>query len=158
VFVNNFTIEIRLPHAYNPAMELNWIGAAAAAATFLGVWVGHVSVRKIERAVERIWIPATLALLFGLGLELASFLTSSLILSTICGILGVTLLWDALELAVRQPKRVKEGYAPANPKNPRHAQILVTHPKATTFDWLDRDPRGAPYSRSELDSARERAA
>jgi hypothetical protein len=80
-------------------MEMNWLGLASAVATFLGVWIGHVSVRKIERQVERIWIPATLALLFGLGLEIASFRTSSLILSTICGILGVTLLWDALELA-----------------------------------------------------------
>jgi hypothetical protein len=139
-------------------MELNWIGPSAAAATFLGVWIGHVSVRKIERAVERIWIPVTLALLFGLGLELVSFLTSSLILSTICGILGVTLLWDALELAVRQPKRVKEGHAPANPNNPRHGQILATHPKATTFDWLDRDPRGAPYSPSDSEPAREGTA
>lgn len=139
-------------------MPLNWIGLAAAAATFVGVWIGHVSVRKIEREVERIWIPSTLALLSGLGLELASFLTSSLILSTICGILGVTLLWDALELAYRQPKRVKEGYAPANLNNPRHAQILASHPKATTFDWLARDPRGAPYTRAERESIEERPA
>jgi hypothetical protein len=137
---------------------MNWLGLASAVATFLGVWIGHVSVRKIERQVERIWIPATLALLFGLGLELASLLTSSLILSTIFGILGVTLLWDSLELAYRQPKRVKEGYAPANPNNPRHAQILATHPQATAFDWLDRDPRGTAYTPAELESIRERAA
>lgn len=139
-------------------MEINWLGPASAAATFFGVWIGHVSVRKIEREVTRIWIPSTLALLFGLGLELASFLTSNLILSTICGILGVTLLWDALELAVRQPKRIKHGHAPANPHNPRHAQILATHPTATTIDWLNRDPRGAPYSSAELDSMKERSA
>jgi len=139
-------------------MEINWIGLASAGATFFGVWLGHVSVRKIEREVTRIWIPATLALLSGIGLELASFWTDSLIPSTICGILGVTLLWDALELAVRQPKRIKEGYAPANPKNPRHTQILSTHPKATTINWLDRDPRGMPYSKDELISIKKRPA
>ena len=139
-------------------MEMNWLGLASAAATFLGVWIGHVSVRKVERQVERIWIPAVLALLIGLGLELASLLASSLILSTIFGILGVTLLWDALELAYRQPKRVKEGYAPGNPNNPRHAQILAAHPNATALDWLDRDPRGTAYTRTELESIRERAA
>ena len=131
-------------------MEINWIGIASASATFFGVWIGHVSVRKIEREVEHIWIPATLALLFGIGLVLASFLTSSLFLSTICGILAVTLLWDTLELGVRQPNRIKHGHAPANPNNPRHAEILATYPTATTIDWLDRDPRGYPYTVDEL--------
>ena len=139
----------------NLNMAINWIGLAAAAATFLGVWIGHVSVRRIERDVVRLWIPSTLALLSGLGLELASFLTPSLIFSTICGILGVTLLWDALELGYRQQKRVKEGHAPANRNNPRHAQILAEHPSATTIDWLDREPRGTPYTKEELGSLEE---
>jgi hypothetical protein len=136
-------------------METNWLGPASAAATFFGVWIGHVSVRKIEREVERIWIPTSLALLLGIGLLIASFLTSSLILSTICGILAVTLLWDALELAVRQPNRIKHGHAPANPHNPRHAKILLTHPDTTTIDWLDRAPRGFPYSKEELASLKD---
>lgn len=136
-------------------MEMNWLGLASAFATFFGVWIGHVSVRKIEREVTRIWVPSTLALLSGIGLELASFLTSNLILSAICGILGVTLLWDALELAVRQPNRIKEGHAPANPNNPRHAQILKDYSNATIIDWLERDPRGEPYSSEELASMRE---
>jgi hypothetical protein len=136
-------------------MELNWLGPASAAATFFGVWIGHVSVRKIEREVERIWIPSTLALLLGIGLLTASFLTSNLILSTICGILAVTLLWDALELAVRQPARVKHGHAPANPNNPRHAKILTNYPEATAIDLLDRDPRGFPYSNEELASLKK---
>lgn len=138
-------------------MEINWLGLASAGATFLGVWIGHVSVRKIEREVTRIWIPAMLALSLGLGLELASLLSRNLILSTICGILGVTLLWDALELAVRQPKRIQHGHAPANPNNPRHAEILATHPQATTVDWLDRDPRGTPYTSDELKTMQEQA-
>ena len=138
-------------------MEMNFIGPAAAAATFFGVWLGHVSVRKIERAVERIWIPAAIAFTLGMGLELASLWTDNMVIAAMCGILGVTLLWDSLELAVRQPRRIREGHAPANPNNPRHAQILAAHPQATTLDWLDRNPRGQPYSADELQAMREKA-
>ena len=137
-------------------MEINLIGIASAAATFFAVWLGHVSVRKIEREVERIWIPAALALVLGIALELVSLRTDNMIASMICGILGVTLLWDSLELAVRQPRRVEEGHAPANPNNPRHARILATHPQATTLDLLERDPRGYPYSADELLAIREK--
>lgn len=130
-------------------MDINLVGLASAAATFLGVWIGHVSVRKIEREVERIWIPSALALLLGTGLELLSLWTSSRALSTFCAILGVTLLWDALEFH-RQQNRIREGHAPANPRNPRHARILAAYPKATTTDWLDRDPRGEPLSTEDV--------
>lgn len=140
---------------YNHIMDINWLGLASASATFFGVWIGHVSVRKIEREVERIWIPTTLSLLLGIGLLSASFLTPNLILSTICGILAVTLFWDALEFGIRQPNRIKHGHAPANPSNPRHAKILATHPNATTVDLLERDPRGTPYSEDEIRSMKE---
>ncbi|HND90357.1 MAG TPA: DUF4491 family protein [Anaerolineales bacterium] len=138
-------------------MQINLIGPAAALATFLGVWLGHVSVRKIERETVHLWKPTVIAILLSAGFGTASFLTSSLPLSAICGILSVTLFWDALEIAVRQPKRIKHGHAPANPKNPRHAKILAEYPEATTIDWLDRDPRGAPYSAAELASIKESA-
>ena len=138
-------------------MELNLIGLASAIPTFFGVWLGHVSVRKIEREVERIWIPSTVSLLLGIGLELTSIWASSRNLSTICGIVGVTLLWDSLEF-YRQERRITKGHAPANPNNPRHARILGAHPSATTFDWLARDPRGVPYSSDELNLMKERTA
>ncbi|HNA53893.1 MAG TPA: DUF4491 family protein [Anaerolineales bacterium] len=138
-------------------MQINLIGPAAALATFLGVWLGHVSVRKIERETVHLWKPTVIAILLSAGFGTASFLTSSLPLSAICGIFSVTLFWDALEIAVRQPKRIKHGHAPANPKNPRHAKILAEYPEATTIDWLDRDPRGAPYSAAELASIKESA-
>lgn len=131
-------------------MEINLVGLAAALATFFGVWLGHVSVRKIEREVVRLWIPTLIALVLGLGLWFASTLTSSLPLSAASGILGVTLLWDALEIAIRQPKRIQHGHAPANPNNPRHAKILAEHPEATTVDLLDRDPIGRPYTAQEI--------
>jgi hypothetical protein len=130
-------------------MEINLIGLACAAATFLGVWIGHVSVRRIEREVGRIWIPSAFALIFGIGLEIASLWTSSRALSAFLAILGVTLLWDALEFH-RQQNRIRHGHAPANPKNPRHVRILAAYPTATTIDWLDRDPIGNPISQDEL--------
>ena len=137
-------------------MNINLIGLAAAFATFFGVWLGHVSVRKIERETVNLWIPALSALTLGTGFEIASFLISSLPLSAICGILGVTLLWDSFEF-YRQQKRIKHGLAPANPNNPRHAKILAEYPNATTFDWLDRNPRGSAYSPAELASMKEGA-
>jgi len=138
-------------------MQINFVGLAAAVATFLGVWLGHVSVRKVERETVHLWKPTVIALVLSAGFGAASFLTSSLPLSAICGILSVTLLWDALEIAVRQPKRIKHGHAPANPNNPRHASILAEYPEATTIDWLNRDPRGTPYSPAELASIKESA-
>ena len=135
-------------------MEINLIGLASAAATFFGVWIGHVSVRKIEREVERIWLPSALALLFGSGLEVASLWTSSRALSAFLAILGVTLLWDALEFH-RQQIRIRHGHAPANSKNPRHMRILKAYPAATTIDWLDRDPVGVPVSTDELSALQE---
>ena len=73
-----------------------------------------------------------------------------------CGILGVTLLWDSFEF-YRQQKRIKHGHAPANPKNPRHSKILAEYPGATIVDWLDRNPRGMAYSPAELASMKENA-
>ncbi len=135
-------------------MTLNFIGLAAALATFLGVWLGHVSVRKIERETNRLWIPALVALILGIGFEIASFLVSPLILSAFFGILGITMLWDAFEF-FRQQNRIKHGHAPANPNNPRHAHILDNFPDATTLDWLDREPRDRAYSAQELKAIKE---
>ncbi len=138
-------------------MELNFVGLAAALATFFGVWWGHVSVRKIERETVNIWIPTVVAVVLGMGLWIASTLTSSLPLSAASGILGVTLLWDALEIVVRQPKRIKHGHAPANPNNPRHVKILAEYPAATTIDLLDRDPIGRAYTAQEVTALKEGA-
>lgn len=139
-------------------MEINFVGLAAALATFFGIWWGHVSVRKIEREVVNLWIPATIALLLGSGLLAASFMTSNLALSAGSGILAVTLFWDALEIAIRQPARIRHGHAPANPNNPRHAKILADHPEATTVDLLDRDPIGRVYTAQEIAAMKERAS
>lgn len=138
-------------------MDVNFIGVAAALAAFLGVWLGHVSVRKIERETVALWKPVVLVLTLSAGAILFSLLTQNRMLSTVLGITSFTLLWDALELAVRQPKRIWYGHAPANLKNPRHAKILQQSSRATTIDWLNRVPRGVPYTPEEMKFIQEGA-
>ena len=135
-------------------MNLNWIGFIAAVSAFLGIWVGHVSVRKIDFVSPTVWLPSLIALSLGILLETASILTSNPYLSAAFGILGITLMWDALEFW-RQHRRVAKGHAPANPDNPRHARLLTERKSATTIDWLNRDPHGREYSPEELQAIRE---
>lgn len=130
-------------------MTPNWIGLVAAAAAFFGIWVGHVGVRKIEAASPRLWLPALSALALGAALEIGAALSTSLHLSAAFGIVGMTVLWDALEFR-RQHNRVKHGHAPANPRNPRHVRLLAESRSATTRNWLDRDPVGRPVSIDEM--------
>jgi hypothetical protein len=129
-------------------MELNTIGLIAGASTFLGVWFGHVAVRKIEFITPTIWLPTTLFAMIGIVFEWFSLSSSNLALSMVGGILGITFLWDALEFT-RQQNRIKKGHAPANPKNPRHLRLLHEHASATTLDLLKRDPIGKPVSHTE---------
>ena len=129
-------------------MEINLIGLTAALAAFLGIWLGHVAVRIIESKAKTLWPPIIIAITLGLALETFSLITSHQLLSTACGILGITVLWDALEF-VRQERRVKKGHAPANPSNPRHARILAEYPEATTLDLLKRAPVGRQVTSDE---------
>ena len=129
-------------------MELNLTGLIAATSAFLGIWLGHVSVRIIERNAKKLWLPIAITIVLGLALEIYSLSTVNRLLSTAAGILGITILWDALEF-VRQEKRIKKGHAPANPSNPRHAQILADYPSATMLDLLKRNPIGRPVEPDE---------
>jgi len=124
---------------------MNFIGVVAALTAFLSVWFGHVAVRKIEFIAPVIWIPSVVFAILGLIAEIFSLSTIHRPLSTVFGIIGITLLFDAFELT-RQQNRVRKGHAPANPVNPRHAKILVQHSSATTLDLLNRDPAGHPLS------------
>ncbi len=119
-------------------MTLNWIGVVAALATFFGVWIGHVTVREVEYRARDLRGPMLIAVIIGLALELAALSSSSLYVSGMSGILGMTALFDALEFR-RQFKRVQKGHAPANPNNPRHVPWLAEG-KATTSDRLKREP------------------
>ncbi|MDP1547302.1 MAG: DUF4491 family protein [Anaerolineales bacterium] len=127
---------------------MNWIGLVAAITAFLSIWIGHVAVRKIESTSRAIWVPTVVAIVIGILLEYFSLITENMALKTALGIIGITLLWDALEFT-RQQHRIKKGHAPANPNNPRHAKILAEHPSATTLALLNRDPIGKPVSQAE---------
>lgn len=127
---------------------MNVTGISAALAIFLGVWLGHVIVRKIEFVSPAIRLPAALAALSGLAVLAASLFAAPPPLSAVCGILGITLLWDGFEF-IRQQRRVRKGHAPANPQNPRHARILAEYPTATPLDLLKREPVGRPVGPDE---------
>ncbi len=129
-------------------MTLNWMGVVAAAAAFAGIWAGHVTVRKIDWASPTVWLPTVLALMLGLALEAGALLSRSQLVSGALGILGITVLWDALEFT-RQHHRVARGHAPANRANPRHARLLAAGGGATEIHWLDRAPAGRRVSPDE---------
>ncbi len=118
---------------------MNVVGLIAAVSAFCAIWLGHVVVRKIEFLVPRIEMPSAFFVLSGIILEWLSTRTP-LLLSTALGIVGITLLWDALELR-RQQSRVRKGHAPANPLNPRHASFLAeSGSHATAVNLLAREP------------------
>jgi hypothetical protein len=121
-----------------------WMGLA----TFVGIWWGHVGVRWLEARSPNIWPPIFILTLAGLGLNIFSVYAPNLTISGVASIIGITLLWDALEM-YRQEKRVKQGHAPANPNNPRHAALLAAG-IGTTEDLLDREPQGVPATQESL--------
>ncbi len=127
---------------------MNWIGLVAALTAFFSIWAGHVAVRKIEFVSLTIWLPTLIFISLGLITKSYSLITVHLPLQTALGIIGITLLWDALEFT-RQQKRIVKGHAPANPNNPRHAKILAEHKTATTLDLLKCDPLGHVVSTDE---------
>lgn len=122
-------------------MELNFIGLAAALTTFFSIWAGHVLVRVIEYRSASIRLPAASFATAGILLLIGTFLSASLTLSAVLGILSITTLWDAYEFP-RQQKRIIKGHVRANPSNPRHVRILEEHMTATTLDLLKREPIG----------------
>jgi len=130
-------------------MVINFLGLIAAAAAFLSIWIGHVAVRKVEAVSRTIWFPTIVTLALGLSLEYLSLITGNPSMKIVFGIVGVTLLWDSLELT-RQQHRIKRGHAPANPNNPRHAFFLAElNSHATTQDLLKREPIGSPFHTGE---------
>jgi hypothetical protein len=120
-------------------------GLAAAAATFGGVWFGHVAVRWIEYRASRLGPSMIAFAASGLACESFALAAQHFPLSAFFGIFGATLLYDVFELR-RQERRVLEGRAKANPLNPRHIQALASG-KAVLVDPLDREPPEAIYVR-----------
>jgi len=122
---------------------LQFAGFWMALATLLTIWWGHVGVRWLEAHSPRIGPPIVVLATLGLALNIGSLFSPNLTLAGVLSIVGITLLWDALELWL-QGKRIEHGHAPANPNNPRHAAILVRSSTATTNDLLKREPEGRP--------------
>ncbi len=119
---------------------MNPVGLVAGTAAFLSIWLGHVAVRKVEATAPTIWVPAFAFVLTGFLLEGSALLLQNRLLAAGAGIIGITFLWDALEL-VRQEQRVHRGHAPANPANPRHQKMMnAAGSAATTVDLLKREP------------------
>ena len=121
---------------------MNFVGIVAALSAFLGIWFGHVAVRKIEFVSPTIWLPRAVFAALGILTEGLSLITDNWLLNTASGILGIILLFGAFEFT-RQQRRVRRGHAPANPNNPRHA-VLLADPdsNATTLNLLQREPVG----------------
>ena len=94
-------------------MTLQWAGLALAVTTVATIGVGHVLVRKLNYHFGT--KPAPLAFLLGAAAMAASLLVSRDLTSALLGIVGITTLWDGVEL-IRQEERVRKGRAPRNPK------------------------------------------
>jgi uncharacterized membrane protein len=130
---------------------MNTIGLIAATTTILTIWFGHVLVRELEARISRILPAILICVLLGIIFEIGAWVSVQPAISAASGIIGITFLWDALEL-IRQEKRVKIGHTAANPRNARHARILLQYPSATTVDIMDRNPRGSPYTQAQIES------
>lgn len=124
-------------------MGVETAGLAAAAATFLSVWLGHVAVRFLEYRVARLWMARALFGAAGLACVGASLACTCANGSTELGIFGLVFLYDILELG-RQEGRVREGRARANPDNPRHREVYAAG-KALILDLFDREPAPPVY-------------
>jgi hypothetical protein len=133
---------------------MNMIGLVCALCAFLNIWFGHVAVRYIEARAVSIKLPVAVFALIGLVLESFALFSKSPVFSAALGISGILTIWDAFEF-VRQQRRVVKGYAPANPKNPRHRLILAEHPTASTIHWLEREPLRRQLSSAEIIALRE---
>jgi hypothetical protein len=100
-----------------------WTGVVAALAVFGGVWAGHVGVRAVEFRSLRLGPAMAILAAAGLALEVLASFSGSGLLAVAEGIVGMTLFFDAFELR-RQFRRVREGRARANPRNPRHRPYI----------------------------------
>jgi|SRR6266498_3567149 hypothetical protein len=134
---------------------MNPLGLIAALTAFFSIWLGHVSVRKIESSSPTTWIPSTMFAILGIGCEWLSLKAPNLQLAIVFGITGITLLFDAFEFT-RQQKRIIKGHAPANPGNLRHAKILLEYSSATTLNLLKRDPTRSPLLAGRSSQVREK--
>lgn len=93
-------------------MELHFTGVIIAISTFLIIGIFHPIVIKVEyRWGTRPW---WIFLVLGLLAICVAFLMENVIVSSLLGVLGASLLWSIGEL-FSQKKRVEKGWFPMNP-------------------------------------------
>lgn len=90
-------------------------GLVLAVLTFGTIGLGHVAVRKLNFQYGT--KPAPIFLVLGLGFLGLALLAMDNLASAGLGIVGMTTLWDVVEL-IRQEERIRRGHAPANPDRP----------------------------------------
>ncbi len=94
-------------------MELHYTGIIIAVSTFLVIGLCHPLVIKTEYySGTRFW---WLFLTLGLAFIAIAFMVENVILSSLLGVCGASLLWGIGELFA-QKRRVKKGWFPMNPK------------------------------------------
>jgi hypothetical protein len=94
-------------------LKMHFTGIIIALLTFFIIGIFHPIVIKAEyHWGTNPWI---IFLIFGIICIGASLLAGNVILSSLLGILGATLLWSIGEL-FSQKKRVEKGWFPMNPK------------------------------------------
>lgn len=94
-------------------MQLYFTGIIIAVSTFLIIGVFHPIVIKTEyHTGTRFW---WIILLTGVAAIASALFVENVIVSSVLGVTGASLLWSIGEL-FDQKKRVKKGWFPMNPK------------------------------------------
>ncbi len=115
---------------------INWVGPLLGVICLLGVWSGHILVRKLDFHLAKVRPVAVFMGLLGCCTILSTLWISNTILAGILGVAGMILFFDAIELFL-QEKRVRIGHAAANPANPRHQKILQSSNDSVIYNPLD---------------------
>jgi len=107
-------------------MDFYFTGIIIAVSTFLIIGIFHPIVIKVEYYWgTRLW---WIFLVLGLITIMVALLIANVIISSILGVIGASLLWSIGEL-FEQKKRVERGWFPMNPKR-KHAYKAIDERKA----------------------------
>ena len=107
-------------------MDFYFTGIIIAVSTFLIIGIFHPIVIKVEYYWgTRLW---WIFLVLGLITIMVALLIANVIVSSILGVIGASLLWSIGEW-FEQKKRVERGWFPMNPKR-KHAYKAIDERKA----------------------------
>ena len=106
-------------------MDFYFTGIIIAVSTFLIIGIFHPIVIKVEYYWgTRLW---WIFLVLGIITIMVALLIANVIVSSILGVIGASLLWSIGEL-FEQKKRVERGWVPMNPKR-KHAYKTIEERK-----------------------------